>query len=333
MTQHAIDHRRRRRWILADTLIDGTGSPPRPRAALAIADGRIATVCDRADVVVGPDEPVDEVAGTVLPGLIDAHVHIWDLPDPVATPFPYRSATLETLLANLNAVGMQRAVLVQPSVYQTDHTYLRTVVTTCPERFAAVALLDPFSPHASSILDELVETIPLRGIRFRLNDRTASEASDSPEIHAVLNRIEQLGLTLSVLTSPPGLDAIHRIAYQHPDLRIVLDHLGSPNRAALADAAYLRSLRAIQQTPNVWLKLSGFYAFSSEPYPYLDCQPLAHHLLHSFGANRLVWGSDFPFSCARHTYQECVDQLSLLLPDLTETEADQLRFASASSLW
>jgi L-fuconolactonase len=263
----------------------------------------------------------------------DAHVHIWDLPDPVETPFPYHPATLESLLANMNAAGVVCAVLVQPGVYQTDHTYLRTAVAAYPDRFAAVALIDPFDPHAPSMLEELAGTIPLRGIRFRLKDQTATEANTSSKVHDLLDRIEHLNLTLSILTSPPGLDAIQLIAHRHPDLHIVVDHLGSPNRSALADNTYLRSLRDLQQTPNIWLKLSGFYSFSSEPHPYLDCQPLARHLLHSFGAHRLIWGSDFPFSCAQHTYQECVEQLSLLLPELAETEADQLLSANASTLW
>jgi imidazolonepropionase-like amidohydrolase len=75
VTHHEIDHQGKRRWILADTLIDGTGAPPRPRTAIAIANGRIESVRDGADVA-GLGEPVDKFAGTLMPGFIDAHVHL-----------------------------------------------------------------------------------------------------------------------------------------------------------------------------------------------------------------------------------------------------------------
>ncbi len=87
--------------------------------------------------------------------VIDAHVHIWDLPDPIKTPFPYRSATRETLLAEMDDAGAQRAVLVQPGVCGDDHTYLQEAVSAFPERFSAVALLDPFSPRVLSRFDDV----------------------------------------------------------------------------------------------------------------------------------------------------------------------------------
>jgi predicted TIM-barrel fold metal-dependent hydrolase len=121
--------------------------------------------------------------------VIDAHVHIWDLPTSVGTPFLYRSATLETLLAEMDAAGVERAVLVQPSVYSGDHAYLRAAVAAHPDRFAAVALLEPFAPRALFVLKELGEMLPLRGIRFRLKNQAAHEASDSPEVHALLAEI------------------------------------------------------------------------------------------------------------------------------------------------
>lgn len=265
--------------------------------------------------------------------VIDAHVHIWDLPDTLESPLPNQSATVETLLSDMHAAGVERAVLVQPSIYRDDHTYLRAAVNAHPECFAAVALSDPFSPRAWPNLDDLAETLRLRGVRLRLKDHAADEACESPEVRVLLDRIERRSITLSVLTSPHGLDGIARIARQHPDLRIVVDHLGSPDRSAFSGKTHGRLLNPLRQTPNVWLKLSGFYSFSSETYPYLDCEPLVRDILDSFGADRLVWGSDFPFAYRTNAYAECVTQLDRLLPDLSDSEADRLLFNNAFALW
>lgn len=66
--------------ILKDmTLIDGTGRPPQDHVILVIRDGRIAYVGDEAGWAEDPDEPstvLNFPGRTVLPGLIDCHVHL-----------------------------------------------------------------------------------------------------------------------------------------------------------------------------------------------------------------------------------------------------------------
>lgn len=60
------------------TLIDGTGREPLPEAALHVRDGRIAWVGSRSDLPAGTRQaPAEDVSGrTIIPGLIDAHVHV-----------------------------------------------------------------------------------------------------------------------------------------------------------------------------------------------------------------------------------------------------------------
>jgi len=59
------------------TLIDGTGRPPRPNAAILIENGRIAAVGDAAEIEAPPEADIIDVPGkTILPGLIDAHDHL-----------------------------------------------------------------------------------------------------------------------------------------------------------------------------------------------------------------------------------------------------------------
>lgn len=110
------------------TLIDGTGRDPVPNAAVLVEDGRI-TAAGPAASVTAPAEAarIDAGGGTILPGLIDTHVHVmFDMsvtPDPLADPFSmrfYRAATYlrRTLDAGITSVrdaggadlGVKRAV-------------------------------------------------------------------------------------------------------------------------------------------------------------------------------------------------------------------------------
>ncbi|MBM7786710.1 amidohydrolase family protein [Tenggerimyces flavus] len=66
--------------LLAGVLVDGTGGPPLRDAAVLVADGRIAAVGPRSDVPAAGAEVLDFHAHTVIPGLIDGHVHLaWGL--------------------------------------------------------------------------------------------------------------------------------------------------------------------------------------------------------------------------------------------------------------
>ena len=61
--------------LKAGRLIDGTGSPPQENVAITIEDGRITDVGD----LPGPGDAtiIDLTTHTVLPGLIDAHMHFF----------------------------------------------------------------------------------------------------------------------------------------------------------------------------------------------------------------------------------------------------------------
>lgn len=65
--------------ILGGTLIDGTGRPALPDAAIVIHEGRIREVGKRGQVPLPPAAEVIEAKGrTILPGLIDGHCHYRD---------------------------------------------------------------------------------------------------------------------------------------------------------------------------------------------------------------------------------------------------------------
>ncbi len=97
--------------LIGATLIDGTGAPPVPDAAILIdAAGRITTVGTRQTVPEPPEADVIDVSGlTVLPGLIDVHDHLanhgyaltrhWGLEEPQSTTHVRTAAVLQQTLA------------------------------------------------------------------------------------------------------------------------------------------------------------------------------------------------------------------------------------------
>jgi imidazolonepropionase-like amidohydrolase len=88
-----------RLWLTNATLFDGTGSAARPGAAVLIEDGRIEVVADRAGAVPSQDEAIDLGGRTLLPGLVDAHAHVFaEPPTPSHGAEPMREGTVAHLL-------------------------------------------------------------------------------------------------------------------------------------------------------------------------------------------------------------------------------------------
>jgi len=72
-------------FVLANaTLIDGTGAPARPNVTLMIENGRIAAIHEGDAATPTNAEGVDLSGRYLLPGLIDAHVHLSNFEDPEA---------------------------------------------------------------------------------------------------------------------------------------------------------------------------------------------------------------------------------------------------------
>src|SRR5207253_11372467 len=86
-------------------LIDGTGAQPKERVALVIRDGRIAEIRDStAGVDVGAAETIDLEGRTLLPGLINAHMHL--MMDAGPDPFAYlRHNDLPTIVLGAAKTG------------------------------------------------------------------------------------------------------------------------------------------------------------------------------------------------------------------------------------
>src|SRR5262249_6100260 len=87
------------------------------------------------------------------------------------------------------------------------------------------------------------------------------------------------------------------VAEKHPNLTLIIDHNGlpSPPPMRLDDDPWtqLPSVLDLARFPNVAIKLTTPNALSKKPYPHDDIWPNVHKMLKAFGAERLLFASDF----------------------------------------
>jgi predicted TIM-barrel fold metal-dependent hydrolase len=238
----------------------------------------------------------------------DSHAHIIGPADRYPL-VPNRSftppdASEQHYLAMLGVLGLERMVIVQPSVYGTDNR--RTV--------DAVQALGVGRARGVAMVSAGVDAGELReldqaGIRATRFITTAGGGPSLDDLPAVARRIADFGWHIEMYVPLATLPRVLPVVSSLP-VPVVFDHMGGlradvdPNDPLLA--AILRLLGAGRH----WVKLCG-YRNSLTGFPYRDVAPLARRLVAS-APERCVWGTDWPHTAIEGDMPEDADLLDLL---------------------
>lgn len=246
----------------------------------------------------------------------DCHAHVFTRDLPLVGDRRYApdyDASIAQYLAMLDANGMARGVLIQPSFLGTDNRYLLEGLRTAPQRLRGIAVVAPdIAPAELQALDRQ----GVVGIRLNLIGK-ADPAFDSPEWRQHFDRIAGLGWQVEVQAEAGRLPALL------PPLlasggNVVLDHFGKPAPALGVDDPGFRYLLTAGKSRRLWVKLSGAYRNGPDGQKIaLAAMPL---LKDSLGLDRLVWGSDWPHTQFEATASPAAARQALdgWLPDRME---------------
>jgi predicted TIM-barrel fold metal-dependent hydrolase len=267
--------------------------------------------------------------------IIDAHLHLWvNEPEiypwsPIGGYIPEREAPLSRYVQIMDENGLDGAVLVQPTPYGWDNTYLLACKKSNPDRFRAVVLVDPLSDRAAKTLETLVE-LGADGLRINLHLQPIHHWENAA-FFALLDRCAVLHLPVCLQTTPDYLDFIAEFAAAY-DTQFIIDHLGRPKTSSTpGDEEFIRLLQ-LAAFQNVYVKLSGMNYYSAEPAPYRDTWPLLSAVKGRFGAEHCLWGSDFPFVEEHWTFKQNLCLIREVL-GFTEDDLDWILGKSARNIW
>ena len=250
---------------------------------------------DGAPWCAGADPATRPQSFNMPPLACDSHAHICG---PMAH-HPYAEERIYTppdaLLPDyrrmLDTLGIQRAVLVQPSVYGTDNTVMLQALAEAGPTMRGVAVVDPGVTDAA--LRDMHEA-GVRGLRFNAVDRRdARNVVPKDQIIPLARRIEPLGWHIELLLQVDAAPDLQAVLGAIP-VPVVLGHLGYVHvgKGGAAAPGFQTLLRAMGGG-RCWVKLTGAYRISSQPVPYADLAPMAAALV-AAAPERLVWGTDWP---------------------------------------
>ncbi|WP_395942839.1 amidohydrolase family protein [Brevundimonas sp.] len=222
-----------------------------------------------------------------ITGGVDAHAHVFTRDLPTAPGSRYTvdyDATPRAFLDLLEARGLSRGVIVQPSFLGADNRYLLDTLVAHPDRFRGVVVVP--ETIGQERLDAMAG-LGVVGVRLNLIGRPDPDLA-SPAWRSHLAALANLDWQVEIQCEAqrlPGL--LPQLA--GAGVKIVLDHLGRPDPDIGVDDPGFRYLLAQAETGRIWVKLSGEYRIGAT----LAAQAAAR-LLDAFGPSRLVWGSDWP---------------------------------------
>jgi len=233
-------------------------------------------------------------------GACDCHVHVvgphTKFPQVATRSYTAGPAMLESLRAVGEPLGVTRYVLVQPSFYGTDNTYLLETLDVLKENGRGVVVLDP-AVVSSRQLNELAA----RGVRgVRVNFYSKASPLARAGLENVLNRFMALlprdGWHIEVIAALPAIVAV-AAAIQRSTLPIVIDHYGVPEDA-LPRSEMGRVLLDLLRLPHVWMKVSAPYRVVRDPVATIPPPAWLEAFLDA-APDRCVWGSDWPHTPPR----------------------------------
>lgn len=260
--------------------------------------------------------------------IVDAQVHLWKAESPEwrwvpgmvpQMPEPF---TIEKLVPLMEAAGVDRVVVVPPSWPGDRNDYGLEAAKRYPDRFAVMGRIPLKNPQSAALLAKWKEQPGMLGIRVTFLGPADAWLSDGTA-DWFWPAAEKAGLPVMFLTNNRTAEFV-RIAERHPQLTLIVDHMG-----VRADAVKAGKLaEAIDQTlllakyPNVSVKLSAAPNYSMEDYPFRDFLPQIRRLFDAYGPQRCYWGTDITNGFDRATYRQRITHFTEELSFLSEEDKD-----------
>lgn len=274
--------------------------------------------------------------------IIDAHSHLWLRQDTSWNGMPVRTLkngrsfflteevqmvppfmidgvnSAEVFLSNMNYAQVGGAVVVQEFIDGIQNDYLAKVKSDYPERFFVFGMCDYFKPGfydtAASLINSGFKGIAIPGHRLILSDGRVN--LNSPEMMKMFHLMEDKGVILSLCLAENNLQngEIKEVIEECPRLKIAIGHFGMVTAPGWEDQIKLAL------NDNVMIESGGItWLFNKEFYPFNGAVRAIREAIDMVGADKLMWGSDYPRTITAITYKMSYDFI-LKTNDLTDRE-------------
>jgi L-fuconolactonase len=255
--------------------------------------------------------------------VVDSHHHFWEIDrfdyswmsegSPLSTD--YGPNDLEPLI---KGAGVDYTVIVQAVSSPDEARWLLEMAEQHEFIAGVVGWVDLTDPEVGYTLDELQRSKYFKGVRH------IWEGEDDPgwivNSGAIvgLKELVRRNLSFDFLAKPANLPFIPQVMDQIPDLRAVVDHIAKPLIEDHVVEPWLSDMRKVASINGMHCKISGMVTEADlQNWTIDDLRPYVHHVLGMFGADRLMFGSDWPVSTLASEYRTVAEVARGILASLS----------------
>lgn len=306
--------------------------------------------------------------------IIDTHLHAVS---PDTSRYPLRQvdlpgnswvktapASAEDLIAQMDAAGVSKGVLVQPvGAYGTDNSYVADAGAAYPDRLATVCVIDMTAADRLEQLRYWTQERGIGGVRLFSVPTPKVPWLDDPATFNIWEACQDWGVKVSVCLLPEELPRLGQVLTRFPDTPVALDHCGFADFTDGPPWNAAQPLWELAEHKNLYLKVttnvldaagasatdegaieqaekagtSNEAAKTEQPNPAEKSkislqQNLLATLANRFSATRLMWGSDYP-QVHNRPYSELTTLTRSAASELSSAELSDFLSNTAQSLW
>lgn len=224
----------------------------------------------------------------------------------------------ESLLKIMDENDVEKAILLQGSLYGFQNEYGVKVGKEHPDRFKSAITVDPFCKDALQILERYITEFGVKVFKFELSVGAGLMGYhndfliDDEIMDRLYRRIAEVeGATLTIDMGSPMMrscqpESIYRIAKKYPNLHIVVCHLLAPSKE---DKEMVALALPYLKHENVWVDLSALPWNVGEEFPFPSAQDYVKMAVDILGADKIVWGTDVPAVLTKDSYQDLMNYI------------------------
>jgi L-fuconolactonase len=271
---------------------------------------------------------------------IDSHQHFWRYDSARDAWITDSMAVLkrdflpEHLAAELTANCIDASIAVQAAQSENETTFLLGLAENDKRIAGVVGWLDLLSPRVAERLEYFSHFSKLRGLRHVAQAEPDDRFLVREQFVKGVAQLRAFGLTYDILIYPKQLPAAIDLVSRLPEQRFVVDHLAKPEIKSAKTSPWAQQMKEIAQNKNVFCKISGLATEADWAHwkaddfkPYLDV------VFSAFGADRLMFGSDWPVCLLAATYGQVKQLIDKYVEGFSQPDQDKIFGGNAARFY
>jgi L-fuconolactonase len=262
---------------------------------------------------------------------IDSHQHFWRYDSERDSWITDEMAALkrdflpDELLLQMHANGIDGCIAVQTDQSEAETHFLLSWAERYPEIKGVVGWVDLSSDDVEDRLAKFSQFPKLRGFRHIVQAEPDDRFLMRPDFLRGISYLSRYGLTYDILIYARHLGVAEEFVRQFPAQRFVIDHLAKPLIKSKEIDCWASDIRSLARHRNVHCKLSGMVTEADwKNWHETDLKPYLDIVFDTFGADRLMFGSDWPVCLLAASYVRVTEAIENYTRDFSASDKEKI---------